>query len=152
MITPIFFLFANKVPQLGDYFTYDVMSRIVYGTSYDLLTKADDHWVLSDIIGNQERVAFLMHIPELEDLKLNHIMFPEARFKAKRFAMKSKAIMEERKAREGDKAGKGGNDLFSRLLNAKDPETGEGLSHAQLWVESNLLIIAGKSCFLRVQT
>ncbi|WYZ36341.1 hypothetical protein EsH8_XII_000091 [Colletotrichum jinshuiense] len=49
--------------------------------------------------------------------------------------------MESRKSAEkGDS-----NDLFSKLLAAKDPETGESLSPRQLWAESNLLIIAGIS-------
>jgi len=34
-------------------------------------------------------------------------------------------------------------DFFYYLLNAKDPETGNGFSPAELWGESNLLIIAG---------
>ena len=34
-------------------------------------------------------------------------------------------------------------DFFYYLLNAKDPETGHGFSPAELWGESNLLIIAG---------
>ncbi|TLD04775.1 uncharacterized protein PgNI_09076 [Pyricularia grisea] len=33
--------------------------------------------------------------------------------------------------------------MFSKLLTARDPETGELLSNKQLWAESNLLIIAG---------
>jgi cytochrome P450 len=34
-------------------------------------------------------------------------------------------------------------DFFYHLLNAKDPETGNGFSMNELWGESNLLIIAG---------
>lgn len=34
-------------------------------------------------------------------------------------------------------------DFFYYLLNAKDPETGHGFTPAELWGESNLLIIAG---------
>lgn len=34
-------------------------------------------------------------------------------------------------------------DFFYHLLNAKDPETGNGFSMDELWGESNLLIIAG---------
>jgi hypothetical protein len=34
-------------------------------------------------------------------------------------------------------------DFFYYLLTAKDRETGEGFGMAELWAESNLLIIAG---------
>lgn len=50
----------------------------------------------------------------------------------------------QRKAEEAGDTSLEKMDIFSRLLSAKDPETGEGLSQKQLWAESNLLIIAGK--------
>lgn len=34
-------------------------------------------------------------------------------------------------------------DFFHYLLDAKDPQTGEGYSMSELWSESNLLIAAG---------
>ena len=57
--------------------------------------------------------------------------------------------MEARKEREKaqDEHGQEKIDLFSKFLAAKDPVTGEGLSHNQLWAESNLVIIAGQ-CYL----
>lgn len=35
-------------------------------------------------------------------------------------------------------------DFFHYLLNAKDPQTGEGYSMNELWSESNLIIAAGE--------
>jgi cytochrome P450 len=37
----------------------------------------------------------------------------------------------------------GRKDIFHHLLNAKDPETGEGLPKSELWMEGNTLIVAG---------
>jgi len=37
----------------------------------------------------------------------------------------------------------GRKDIFHYLLNAKDPETGEGLPKSELWMEGNTLIVAG---------
>lgn len=37
----------------------------------------------------------------------------------------------------------GRKDIFHYLLNAKDPETGEGLPKGELWMEGNTLIVAG---------
>ncbi|CEJ61933.1 hypothetical protein PMG11_10449 [Penicillium brasilianum] len=123
-----------------DYFTFDVMSELVFGTSYNLLGNSENHFVIDGIIAQMQRFGFLLHFPGLEKMKLHHILFPQARRKATRFYAKSRKIMEERKAR-GDSDN--GSDVFRALLTANDPETGESFSNQQLWVESNLLIIAG---------
>ncbi|KAF4855998.1 Cytochrome P450 monooxygenase apf7 [Colletotrichum siamense] len=130
---------AKNMAHWCDYFTFDVTSQLVFGKSYHLLESPENHWVADAILGQMRRVSFLMQLPELEDLRLHKILFPHARKKALRFSMKSKEIMEKRK--ESSEAIT--NDLFSKLLAAKDPETGESLSQLQLWAESNLLIIAG---------
>jgi cytochrome P450 len=52
----------------------------------------------------------------------------------------SKSLLTERTRLGADTDRK---DFFYYLLNARDPETGQGFSNAELWGESNLLIIAG---------
>ncbi|KAF7183231.1 hypothetical protein CNMCM7691_003144 [Aspergillus felis] len=122
-----------------DYFTFDVMSELVFSTSYNLLTNSANHWIIQGVIGQMQRFGFLLQLPELETLKLNHVFFPEARQRAMRFSVKAKEIMQERQLRQKEEL----NDVLGNLLAARDPETGEGLPNAQLWVDSNLLIIAG---------
>jgi cytochrome P450 len=95
------------------------------------------------------RISFLTLLPELEDMRFDRLLFPDARRKAYRFSIKSREIMEGRKSKEKDFGGqKGRVDLFSKLFAAKDPETGESLSDKQLWAESNLMIIAGEELVL----
>ncbi|KAI8628148.1 putative cytochrome P450 [Xylariaceae sp. FL1651] len=134
----------KNMAEWSDFFTFDVMSQLVFGTSYHLLTDATNHWIIDGVLGQMRRISFLTTLPELQEMRMQNILFPGARQRALRFSGKSREIMEARQERE--KNGLGGEDsidLFSRLLNAKDPETGEGLSQKQLWAESNLLIIAG---------
>lgn len=130
----------------GDYFTFDVMSHLVFGTSYNLLSNSEDHWIIDGVLGQMRRVSLLMQLPELEDMRLDRLMFPDARRKAFRFSMKSREIMEARRKKGNERGSEDpeNTDMFTKLLSAKDPETGEGLSDRQLWAESNLLIIAGK--------
>ncbi|KAF9873689.1 hypothetical protein CkaCkLH20_08799 [Colletotrichum karsti] len=130
---------AKNMAHWCDYFTFDVMSQLVFGMSYHLMEDSENHWIADAILGQMRRVSFLMQLPELEDMRLHKLLFPNARKKALRFSMKSKDIMEKRK----QSSEKSKNDLFSKLLAAEDPETGESLSQLQLWAESNLLIIAG---------
>lgn len=128
------------------------MSQLVFGTSYDLLTNAENHWIIDGVLGQMRRISFLTTMPELDDMGFHRILFPDARRRAFRFSMKSREIMEARSKRDEEEKGNDDSakertprkDIFSRLLTAKDPETGEGLSQTQLWAESNLLIIAGE--------
>ncbi|KAM0200564.1 hypothetical protein ACHAQI_011578 [Fusarium lateritium] len=136
----------KNLSSWANYFSFDVMSYLVYGTSYDLLTKSEDHWVIDGVLGQMRRISFLTMLPELEDMRFDRLLFPDARRKAYQFSAKSRQIMEARRDKEkhvkdADQEVK--VDLFSKLLAAKDPETGEGLSDRQLWAESNLMIIAG---------
>jgi hypothetical protein len=120
------------------------MSQLVFGTSYHLLTDATNHWIIDGVLGQMRRISFLTTLPELQEMRFHHILFPEARKKAIRFSGKSREILEARRALDKTDTNGSKNDLFSKLLAAKDPETGESLSQGQLWAESNLLIIAGK--------
>lgn len=140
---------ADLTVSIGDFFTFDVMSQLVFGMSYHLLNDAANHWIIDGVLGQMRRISFLTTLPEIQDLGLQRYLFPGARERALRFSGKSREIMESRKEREksGDddtKASTRQGDMFSFLLSAKDPETGEGLSQKQLWAESNLLIIAGR--------
>ncbi|KDN64424.1 hypothetical protein CSUB01_10421 [Colletotrichum sublineola] len=130
---------AKNMAHWCDYFTFDVMSQLVFGRSYHLLESPDNHWIADAILGQMRRVSFLMQLPELEDMRLHNVLFPNARKKALKFSLKSREMMEKREEASDGVA----NDLFSKLFAAKDPETGESLSRQQLWAESNLLIIAG---------
>ncbi|PVH95123.1 putative cytochrome P450 [Periconia macrospinosa] len=126
-----------------DYFTFDVMSRLVFGSSYDMLSSAENRWIVGAIEGQLRRISFLNQLPEAEDLGLHRLLFPNARRRALGLSRKSKAMMEARTSDKPTTQNHPRADLLSVLLAAKDPETGESLSQAQLWAESNLLIIAG---------
>ncbi|KAL2814050.1 cytochrome P450 [Aspergillus granulosus] len=131
---------AKNMARWCDFFTFDVMSRLVFGTSYNLLSNSENHYIIDCVMNSLQRTGFLMQLPEVEKLNLHRLLYPTVKLRATRFTQKSKAIMEERRAR-GAKAGE--SDVFSNLLAANDSETGEKLSIQQLSVESNLLIVAG---------
>ncbi|KAL4905800.1 hypothetical protein BDW74DRAFT_184864 [Aspergillus multicolor] len=131
---------AKNMAEWCDFFTFDIMSRLVFGTSYNLLGDASNHWIIDGVLGQLRRISYISQLPEAETLKLDRVLFPNARRKAVQFSLKSREIMEARKNKDVSESK---NDVFSKLLAAKDPETGEALSHGQLWAESNLLIIAG---------
>ena len=60
----------------------------------------------------------------------------------KYLAFSKKQVM-ERSAREEKGEGSDRKDIFSFMLHAKDPETGEGMPAMELWMEGSTLIVAG---------
>lgn len=58
-------------------------------------------------------------------------------------AFGKKQVMARTKERAEGLAQEGRKDIFSFLLEAKDPDTGEGFSMPELWMEGNTLIVAG---------
>ena len=86
-------------------------------------------------------------MPSLLKLRLDGILFRKLIKGIRRYQAFSKAQLDERIRRaSSDKK----IDMFSSLLEAIDPETGEGFTTAELVSESSLLIIAGESCILVV--
>lgn len=59
------------------------------------------------------------------------------------FIMNSRAEATKRAKERVDAGHDAKKDFFYYLLNAKDPETGEGLSMKELWGEANVLMVAG---------
>jgi cytochrome P450 len=54
-----------------------------------------------------------------------------------------KQVMTKTKERAEGLTESGRQDIFSFLLEAKDPETGQGFPMPELWMEGNTLIVAG---------
>lgn len=78
--------------------------------------------------------------PEIKTWGLNKILFRKIYNDRMKYMAYSKAQATERTKVGLDTDRK---DFFYYLLNAQDPETGKGFTQAELWGESNLLIIAG---------
>jgi cytochrome P450 len=58
-------------------------------------------------------------------------------------AFGKKQVMARTKDRADGLTDSGREDIFSFLLKAKDPETGESMEMPELWMEGNTLIVAG---------
>jgi cytochrome P450 len=79
----------------------------------------------------------------LDRWHLDQIVIPRLTKDRWRFITNSRVEANER-AKERAQAGLNAKkDFFHYLLNAKDPETGEGLTTQELWGESNMLMLAG---------
>jgi len=77
-------------------------------------------------------------MPAIANWKVDNILFREITEKRAAYAKYSMTLAAQRMKSTTDR-----KDFFHYLLNAKDPETGEGFATPELWAESSLLIVAG---------
>lgn len=96
IVSPMNALIADLTVPIGDFFTFDVMSQLVFGVSYHLLNDAANHWIIDGVLGQMRRISFLTTLPEIQDMGLQRYLFPGARDRALRFSAKSREITESR--------------------------------------------------------
>ncbi|CAG7943360.1 unnamed protein product [Penicillium salamii] len=136
----------GNVKNMGDWFSYlsyDVMGELCFGKSFDMLISDSLRYKvgLVDRAANRHYVCGLW-MP-LDTWGLDQIFIRKLTRDRWNFIMNSRVEANER-AKERTQIGRDAKkDFFYYLLNAKDPETGNGLSTPELWGESNVLMIAG---------
>lgn len=113
---------------------------VTFSTSYDTLGKPDYRYVIKSMEESNLRLSVLMYAPELTFAKLDHKLFPKAIIAKNQFLSFIKKLLDKR-LRSSNAEFK---DIFSFMQYAKDPITGDGLSHMQLCAETAILIVAGK--------
>lgn len=133
-----------SVPRnIGDwcnYLTFDIMGDLCFGKAFGMLERPDNRFAI-DLLGNAaHRHLICGSFPVLHKYHLDKVLFNKIASGRERYMSYSKVQAAERMKVGSDTDRK---DFFYYLLNAKDPETGAGFSMAELWGESNLLIIAG---------
>ncbi|KAH8695055.1 putative cytochrome P450 monooxygenase [Talaromyces proteolyticus] len=125
------------------FMTYDVLGELCFGKSFDMLIDSAKRRMvhLVDCAAYRHYVCGLW-MP-LDRWGLDKIFIRKLTMERWNFIMNSR-VEATKRAKERVEAGHDAKkDFFFYLLNAKDPETGEGLSMKELWGESNVLMIAG---------
>ncbi|KAL7276384.1 hypothetical protein RUND412_000621 [Rhizina undulata] len=133
---------GGKEIDMGDMFswlTFDVMGELCFGKAFGMLTDATNRFV-TELIDKAAHNHYINgnYLP-LTTLKLSRFLFPTISRDRWRFIEHSRACANDRMAL-GHTYKK---DFFYYLLEAKDPETGEGFGTKELWGEANVLMIAG---------
>jgi len=125
------------------YLAYDVMGELCFGKSFDMLiNEGRRHMIgLVDRASNRHYLCGLW-MP-LDRWHLDQIFIRKLTQDRWNFIMNGR-VEATKRAQERTMAGREAKkDFFYYLLNAKDPETGKGLSTPELWGEANVLMIAG---------
>lgn len=125
---------------LANYLTFDIMSDVVFGETYNMIEKPDDRFVIECIERSNVRTGVLLQAAEVATRRLDRYLFTDA-IRARDLFIKF--VNKLLKSRLGALPLKR-RDVFSFLLDAKDPETQRGLGVAEIGAESTTMIVAGK--------
>jgi hypothetical protein len=121
-----------------------VISKVVFTTSWDLLTSEVNRGVTTTLETIIQLVGVMHQSPLLYTSKHNALIFPNLAWSPSSLRTYTKAVITaSMKVRANDP---GVDDYFGQFSSAKDPETGEpALNGTDLRLNSSNFIIAGKT-------
>jgi cytochrome P450 len=122
------------------YLAMDILGDLCFGKAFNMLERDDNRYTLGLVAAATKRHLLCGTMPIIGRLGIDNIIFPQTAVGHARYMAYSKAQLTERTALGSETDRK---DFFYHLLEARDPETGQGFALPELWGESNLLIIAG---------
>lgn len=129
-----------------NWLVFDIMGDLVFGKSMGTLGDLPEKREAIRLLGQAARRNYTVAAyPPLMYYGLEKWVPPFRKIyqdRCKYLAFGKQSVMErtERDKKEGDT---GRKDIFSFMLHARDPETGQGLPTQELWMEGNTLIVAG---------
>ncbi|KAI1841851.1 hypothetical protein JX266_011929 [Neoarthrinium moseri] len=141
-----------------NYLSFDMMADIVFGAQYNLLGDDRFRYVTEMMEKSNVRISALVQFPSLSWLRLDKHLFQEAIFARNRFLKFVFRLLRDRmELSNGNVCGifekshatsqlsysTKSRDIYSRLQEARDPQTGAGLRKEEMASESTTLIVAG---------
>jgi len=124
----------------GSYISFDLMAELVFGKAFHMLDLVDNRFIIDLIQVAAFRVGVCLQMPRLAIMNLDKIFTPNVRKLRDQYVGVSKKLAVDRMNMDSKR-----RDLFSHILAARDPQTGKGFTMDEIWGESTLLIIAGKT-------
>ncbi|KZL83292.1 benzoate 4-monooxygenase cytochrome p450, partial [Colletotrichum incanum] len=118
--------------------SFDIISDVVFGAKYDMIGSPDNRYILECIDGANVRTSVLFQAAELTAGRLDRRLFSKSIEARNIFIPFIKSLVKRRLQKAAAKA----NDVFSLLVDVKDPETGEGLDMNSIGGESTTLLMA----------
>ncbi|OCK75144.1 cytochrome P450 [Lepidopterella palustris CBS 459.81] len=123
-----------------NWLVFDIMGDLVFGKAFGMLESPTNRFAV-DLVGKAAHRHLICgtHLT-IHKYHLDKLLFPKIAATRAQYMQYSRtqAASRTKLGLDIDR-----QDFFFHLLNARDPETGQGFSNNELWGESNLLIIAG---------
>lgn len=126
--------------MIGDHFTFDVMSEIIFGMKYNALKDNTYRFVTKALEASNIRISALVQASVLAAGRLDKRLFKESIAGRNKFLGFITSLLRDRaKASPSENA-----NVFAFLETAKDPEGGlRGLDKHQIRAECATLVVAG---------
>lgn len=116
------------------------MTDVTFSALFNTIGSEEYRYAMRAVEDSNIRLSVLVQAPEVAFRRLDKRIFPDAIVARNKFVKFIKKILNDRlKAFEPES-----KDIFSFLLQAKDPVTGNGLIMGELSTETATLIVAGK--------
>ncbi|CCT63358.1 related to cytochrom P450 [Fusarium fujikuroi IMI 58289] len=123
----------------SDYFTFDVMSEVIFGMAYNALKDTSYRFVTGALGSSNIRIGTLVQSPLPAMCRIDKYLFPESIQGRNKFLGFIGSLLRDR-----SKASFAGNgNVFSFLETAKDPDGGNQLSKSEIRAECATLVAAG---------
>lgn len=123
-----------------NYLAFDIMTAVLFDMDFDTLGHAEYRYAMQAIEDSNVRLGVLLQAPELTIGSLDNKMFPKALLGRYKFVKFIRMVLAKRLGSPKTHS----KDIFSFLQDCTDPETGKGLSIAELSTETATFIVAGK--------
>ncbi|WYZ36342.1 hypothetical protein EsH8_XII_000092 [Colletotrichum jinshuiense] len=123
----------------SDYFTFDVMSEVIFGMRYNTLKTESYRFVMKALEESNLRISTLVQASSLTIARLDKYLFPESIAARNRFLGFLASLLKNRPNASGSDNG----NVFSYLETAKDPDGESTLSKSEIRAESATLVVAG---------
>ena len=118
---------------------YDIMGEFGFGQSFRLQTSEDNRFLIDAAIATTRKAGVYVLDPGLQKLRLELLFYIRGMHMRQKYLALMSRLVHDRVT-----AGKDAHkDMFSFLVDAKDPDTGVGFTESELWAESRFLLIAG---------
>lgn len=115
------------------------MGQLGFGRAFCMQEIPDNQFIIDAIAASNIRTSIYAQFPELAKFKLEKILYPNGVKMRQRFLSVTREFAESKSKLDRNHK----KDLFSFVVEAKDPETGQGFSSSELWSETKFLIVAG---------
>jgi hypothetical protein len=129
----------------ANYFSFDIMTDVTFSVKRHLIENPEYRWITSCIETMMDRIGILSMVPWTRwwGLGFHWLIRPMGVVAYLKFFGEVEYFV---KTRIGQPPRGGRKDVWSNLENAKDPETGGGLSRPEFHSEAGVLIVAGQYC------
>lgn len=119
---------------------FDLMTAVTFNTDFDTMSHPKYRYAMQAIEDSNVRLGVLLQVPELSVFNLDKKLFPNAIKGRHAFVKFIRMVLGKRLGAPKTDS----RDIFSFLQDCKDPDTGRGLSTAELSTETATFIVAGK--------